>query len=195
VNVLFSLGILPVFSLNLILHLGLGMRHIKNEEGENLTHLLYQGAVLFLSILLLWLFFTYILSPLSLGFFEYFLLFPLSTLVYGGLKKLPRRLFPRLPECQDQFSPAEGYDRFVLAALLLTLRLAASFFEALVLSLGFPLGFLGVFFLLREIRRRGALEKVPRTLRGMPLTFISMGFLSLIFSSVSVILLHLLGFY
>jgi electron transport complex protein RnfA len=194
VSALFSLGVFSALSLNLILHLGLGIRNIKNEADKPPRHLWYQWAVLFLAILLLWLLFTYIFSPLSLGFFEYFLLFPLSALVRGGLKRLLRRLFPGLPEGREQFSFASGYDGLILAALLLTLRLSSSFVEALALSLGFSLGFLGVLFLLREIRRRSALEKVPRALRGVPLTLISMGFLSLVFSSVSVILLHLLGF-
>jgi electron transport complex protein RnfA len=195
VSALFSLGILSALSLNLVLHLGLGIRNIKNEADKPLGARWYQWVVLFLAILLLWLLFTYIFSPLSLGFLEYFLLFPLSALVCGGLETLFRRLFPRLPESREQFSPASGYDGLVLAALILTLRLSASFVEALVLALGFSLGGLGVFFLLREIRRRSALEKVPRALRGMPLILISMGFLSLVFSSASVILLHLLGFY
>jgi electron transport complex protein RnfA len=192
-SALVSLGIFSALSLNLILRFGLGLSGSITGPDKPLGNVWYQWAVLFLSVLLLWLLFSYVLSPLSLGFFEYFLLFPLSVLVCTGLELLLRRLFPRIPVSPEQFSSASGYDGLILAALVLTLRLAASFIEAVVISLGFSLGSLAVVLILREICRRSSLEQAPRALRGMPLTLISMGFLSLIFSSLAVILLHVLG--
>jgi electron transport complex protein RnfA len=80
-----------------------------------------------------------------------------------------------------------------VASLFLSLRLAVSLEDALVLSLGFSLGALAAALILREISKRSSLEAVPGTFRGAPLALISMGLLSLIFSSVSAIFLRALG--
>lgn len=200
-SALVSLGIFSAISLNLILRLGLGIGNMVQRADKPadkpaekpLGSAGCQWGVLFLSVLLLWLFFSYIISPLSLGFFEYLLPFPLSVLVCGGLERILRRLFPRLPLGEGQFSPASGYDGLILAALILTLRLAGSFIEAVVIALGFALGLGVVFFVLRGICLRSSTENAPRLLRGMPLTLISMGFLVIIFSSAAAILFHVLG--
>jgi electron transport complex protein RnfA len=80
-----------------------------------------------------------------------------------------------------------------LVSLFMALRLAITPAEALALTLGFSLGALFAALILREINRRSSLEAVPEMFRGAPLTLISMGLLSLIFSSVSAILLRVLG--
>jgi electron transport complex protein RnfA len=215
-----TLGALAVFSglsLNMILQFGLGISAITGgdtaaRKGSNEVPL-SQWGILFLSVLILWCFFSYIVIPSAFGFLESFLLFPAAAAVSQGLcwlfsyifrpgkttgafppgfQKLfleLKRVFPKTrPE--HFLSP---YNGLVLAALFLTQRLALSFLEALVLFLGFFLGCLGAAFILREIQMRSSHEAVPRILRGSPLTLLSMGLLSLIFSSVSAILLRVLG--
>jgi electron transport complex protein RnfA len=152
-----------------------------------------------LSLPILWAFFTYILVPFSLGFFEYMLLFPLSVLVCMGLEAAVNHFFPKvLPALPDLpkvklFSPLSAYNGLVPAALIMSLNMASSLIDAAVLALGFYGGLLLASLILREIQKRASLEAVPEFLRGLPLMLISMGLLSLIFSATGIIFLKYFG--
>jgi electron transport complex protein RnfA len=185
----FQLAALAVFSslsMNLLLQCGLGMREAVQEREDPVP--LVQIGLVFLSLLLLWPLFSYVLV---LGFVEYLLLFPASALVYAGLERLLFRtiLKREIPKSQN----CCFCDGLTAAALFLTLHLASGFVEAAVLSLGFALGVLLALLILAEIRRRSRMEAVPRFLRGSPLILISMGLLSLIFSSAALIFFRVLG--
>jgi electron transport complex protein RnfA len=190
---LVALAVFSGLSLNLILQFGLGIRNIGPEQPLFSPFTLFQWLILFLSVFILWFFFFYVVSPLGLGILEPFLLFPLSSLVCMGLEMVFSHAFPHKKPEIKLFNPLSGYNGLVLGALMLTLRLALSPAEALVLSLGFALGALFAVLILNEIRKRSFLEILPASLRGTPLIFISMGLLSLIFSSVAAIFLSVLG--
>ncbi|MDR3167533.1 MAG: hypothetical protein LBT93_06280 [Treponema sp.] len=192
-SLFFPLAVFSSLSFNLIVHLGLGMRSIGiNWSGSKGIPLLQLG-VLFLSVPLLWAVFSYLLNPLLFGSADYFLFFPLSALVCIGLERLLRYLFPAAMAQRALFTPITSYDGLVPAALILTLRLASVFTEALVLSFGFSAGALLSLLILRGIRRRSVLERVPHFLRGVPLTLLSMGLLALIFSSLAFVFFKALG--
>ncbi|AEF83538.1 hypothetical protein TREPR_1750 [Treponema primitia ZAS-2] len=205
-----ALGALAIFSglsLNLMLQTGLGLSDIIADRNDGKTFSPRQWIILFLTVLILWLFFTFILSAPAFGFLESFLLFPAVAAALTGLELLFDYLFSPggrrwkqkksggaggFPDLKF-FSSLSSGNGLALGALLLTLRLALSFVEAVVLDLGFTLGCLVSVLILREIRKRSSLEAVPRVLRGSPLILISMGLLSLIFSSISAIFLRVLG--
>jgi electron transport complex protein RnfA len=181
-----ALAVFSSLAMNLLLQCGLGMREAVRGEDTQLAFL--QAALVFVPVFLLWMVFSYVLF---LGFFAYLLLFPLSALVYAGLERF---LFQVILKREDAGTPAPGFSCGVCAAaLFLTLHLASGFIEALVLSLGFALGLLLARLILAEIRRRSGMEAVPRFLRGSPLTLISMGLLSLIFSSAALIFYRAIG--
>jgi electron transport complex protein RnfA len=193
------------FSLNLLLQTGLGIRTIGAHRKRLIRYTFFQYGILFASVLLFWLLFSYILTPLGLGYLEYFLLFPLITAAGKGFEALNRRFLPfgthqtalvstltsEVLSGFEFFSPVAAYDGLIITAVILTLRLAGSFAEAAALSLGFSLGSLIAVIILGDIHRRSSLERVPHFLRGMPLLLISMGLMSLIFSSVAAILLQI----
>jgi electron transport complex protein RnfA len=191
-STLAALAVFSGISLNLLLQLGLGIRDLGSKADQSVRISLSQWGILFLSVILLWVFFTYALSPLSLGFMEYFLVFPLTAMAGRGLELLLRRLFPSRTSAKTLFPVMSSYDGMVIAALVLTLRLALSFVQALTLSLGFSLGGLVSTLVLHGVHRRSSIETVPRSLRGIPLLLISMGLLALIFSALAVILLRVL---
>jgi electron transport complex protein RnfA len=208
-----ALAVFSGLSLNLLLQFGLGIGGIIEPEkhaaacGEGTRPASFRWLILFVSTFVLWLFFTYALTPPAFGFLESFLLFPAAMLVsaalevafahFGAAKRLPRKERGRFNPWKLAESGGAGIscaaDGLAPASLFLTLRLAASPVDALVLSLGFSLGCLAAALILREINRRSSLEAVPGTFRGAPLTLISMGLLSLIFSSVSSLFLRVLG--
>ncbi|MDR2470803.1 MAG: hypothetical protein LBD09_01670 [Treponema sp.] len=189
---LVSLVVFSGLSLNLLLHFALGLRGAAKREDRPLP--LFQLGIFFLAVVMLWVVFSLILNPLGLDFLEYPALFPLSVLACRGLERLFRRIFPRAAAGgSGYFRPGTAYEGLVPAALFITLGMAAAPAEALALSLGFSLGVLISLVLVKEIRLRSALEQVPPVLRGRPLALISMGLLSLIFSSVAAVLLKTLG--
>jgi electron transport complex protein RnfA len=190
---LVSLAVFSGLSLNLILQFGLGIRSIGMERPLLSSRSPIQWFILFVSVFILWFLFTYILTPLGLGILESFLLFPLSSLACMGLETVFSHIFPHQNPDAKLFNPLSGYNGLVLGSLMLTLRLALSPAEALVLSLGFSLGSFFAVLILNEIRRRSFLETLPSFLRGTPLIIISTGLLSLIFSSAAAIFLSALG--
>ncbi|MDR1108037.1 MAG: hypothetical protein LBL19_03275 [Spirochaetaceae bacterium] len=187
------LGIISGLSLNLIIHFGLGIQHrdFREENRERFQGIpLVQGGILFLSVPLLWFFFSYIIFPLSLGFLEYLLLFPLCVLVCMGLEAAVNRVFPQILPESRLFAPISAYNGLVPAALVMSFCMASSLIDTVILSLGFYAGLLLAIFILKELRKRSSLEAVPERLRGTPLLLISTGLLALIFSSVGTILIN-----
>jgi electron transport complex protein RnfA len=74
----------------------------------------------------------------------------------------------------------------------MTVNMASNAADAALLSFFFAAGCLLSVSILGEIRRRSALEWVPRYIRGSPLALISMGLLSIIFASGAWICLRVL---
>jgi electron transport complex protein RnfA len=184
------LGVFSGLAMNMILHCGLAMREAARVPEPGLRHSLVKAALVFGTVVFLWLVFTSILSRFPLGFYEYLLMFPLSALVYACLGYFFGRFVLK------KKNPGAGIDfcdGLAAASLFVTLNTASSFSEALVLSLGFSLGILFVLLVLGEIHRRSMLEAAPRFLRGSPLIIVSMGLLSLIFSSAALMFFRALG--
>jgi electron transport complex protein RnfA len=218
-----ALAIFSGLSLNLLLQFGLGIGEIiesKDFEDRGTEPPVSLSSphwvILFISSFVLWLFFTYVLAAPAFGFLESFLLFPAVMLVSMALELVFAYFFPRgaitldalRRATREPFKPGKlterisvnraGLPRYsgnglALASVFLTLRLAVSLTDALVLCLGFSLGTLVAALILREISKRSSLEAAPKTFRGAPLTLISMGLLSLIFSAVSSLFFRVLG--
>jgi electron transport complex protein RnfA len=191
VNQIIPLAVFAGLSANLILQCGLGMRGIVISQGAGRKPPLVKLGILFGTILLLWIFFSYIIAPLPLGFFAYILLFPLSALAHSAFEYLTYRFV--LKKAVESEGPVNCCDGLCAAALFITLNVAEGFIEALALSLGFVLGILLAFVILGEIRRRSMLERAPAFLRGTPLSLISMGLLSLVFSFAAQIFFRAAG--
>ena len=190
---LMSLSVFSGLSLNLLLSFAIGAAGTAGDglpKGQTRREIpLCQLGFLFVSVLFLWVIFNYVFSPFWRGFSVYFLFFPLSALVCTGLELIREQVFPIIIPClgstRKVFSAFTAYDGLVPASLIITFLLAGDFLSAFVLALFFAIGNLAAMLILNEIRRRSTLEKVPRYLRGSPLVLISMGLLSLIFTSAA----------
>jgi len=195
-----ALAVFSGLSLNLLMSFALGTA---GTAGDNLPkdHArrelpLCQLGILFISVIFLWFLFTYVFPPAWRGFSEYFLFFPLSALVCMGLEffreaVLPR-IIPKLGRTIKVFSAHTAYDGLVPVSLIITLVAANKFASVFILALFFTLGNAAAMLILNEIRRRSALELVPRFLRGSPLVLISMGLLSIIFVSAAALCFRIL---
>ena len=199
-----ALAVFSGLSLNLLLSFALGIAGTADDKlpggGKKRKIPLFQFSVFFISVLFLWVFFTFIMPHAWRGFAEYFLFFPLSALVCMGfqyfgkwiyLKAFPKRI-AKNGDILEIFSAVTAYDGLVLFSLIITFSLAENFAGAVVISLFFVLGNMIAMLILNEIRRRSTLEWVPGYLRGSPLIIISMGLLSLISASIAGICFRIL---
>ena len=216
-----TLAVFSGLSMNLILRFGIGLQLIAFEEesrepGKNAKWTCFiQLGIYFISVMLLWLFFSALQSVLFLGFLEYILIFPVSSLFFTVIEYLARRLVLKtdwrgeivsrnrfLSDCffigslitgADKSTFSGAFSGMVGAALFIILGLAGSFAQAAMLSFGFAAGSALAVLIAGEIRRRSAMEAVPDCLRGGPLVLVAMGLLSLVFISVATVFYAVLG--
>ncbi|GHU23282.1 hypothetical protein FACS1894172_00550 [Spirochaetia bacterium] len=145
-----------------------------------------QAGILFISIPVLWIFFTILVPFLSMDFVSPFLLFPLSVLIFWALERALFFLVRSTRHIQSEkhsFSPWNMYSTLIFGAVFVITQSSWTIFEVILLSLGFSLGFLVPILILAAIEKRSVLESVPSFLRGTPLFFIIIGLLSLVFNS------------
>jgi len=199
-----TLAIFAGMSMNLILRFGIGLQRIASDEepgysGKKAKWMFFVWpGICFISIILLWLFFSALRSVLYLGFLEYIMVFPVSAVYFTAIKYLSKRLI-NSPDWEaflpDFFLTEAASDRGVPAgaALFITLGLAGNFGEAVTLSFGFSAGAALAVLVIGEIKRRSGMEAVPGFLRGGPLVLVTMGLLSLVITSAAVIFYNVLG--
>ncbi|MDR2794061.1 MAG: hypothetical protein LBB61_10445 [Treponema sp.] len=194
---LVSLALFASLSLNLIVQFGLGI-HDLSEDGDRTTNSacplpFFQAGVLFITVFVLWTLFFYITRPFFSILFKDVLLFPFSILFCWALEFAADRFTPHLVPRRKLFSAVTAYDGLAFTALLFTMHIASTIVEACIISLSFSLGVLFSILILNEIQKRSSIEAVPIFLRGKPLRLISMGFLSLVFTSTTALLLRVLS--
>jgi len=177
------------FSMNIVLQCGLGIKGAAESKNPPGISTLIRTGLIFFSVILLWLFFSRIVYSIIPNIFIYVLLFPVSSVVYEALEYLIFRYLYKEDTSGEYIVSFPG--GITAVCVFICVNLADSFLEAAVLSFGFTAGIFLVYLILREVRRRAALEAVPRFLRGKPLVLITMGMLSLVFSVVSILLFRM----
>jgi electron transport complex protein RnfA len=186
-----ALVFFSALSLNLFGNFALGAKGLVQQKEMPLLHIFYPWLILFVSTLLLWVFFARIFA-FSGGIFHFLLLLPCSVLASSLLEKLFFRFalqYKDVGKNPELFAAGTVYNELAAVACFLTLCLALSFSDAILLSLSFSAGCLLAFLLIKEIQKRSTIETIPYGLRGTPLLLISLGLLSLVFSAVSILLL------
>ncbi|MDR3172976.1 MAG: hypothetical protein LBU19_01885 [Treponema sp.] len=194
-----ALGICASLAMNLLVQFGLGLGILSDDDGEDPFFCYIWTLIFFVSLFFLWILFTYVLAPLGLGFYWYFLLYPVSAAlirgfeILGSKEKLAKFLLRSGRPWASSFHRPRGWLEFLSLGLLISLHLALNPLEALFLALWFSLGMVFSLVVLREIDRRSRFEAVHPFLRGSPLALISLGLLALIFSSASIMFFNLSG--
>ena len=98
-----------------------------------------------------------------------------------------RGVFPSLHRCIGPYLPTLASNCVVIAAMLLSMqadqvtRAPISFASAIVMGFATGIGFTLVLVLLAGVRQRIEFSTVPSHLRGIPVTLLSFGLLSLAF--------------
>jgi electron transport complex protein RnfA len=182
--------IYSVFTVNIVLQCGLGIKGIVESKSYINKSTFIKLGLIFLSIILLWLFFCKIVFSINSGIFIYVLIIPVSALTYDGFEYLIfNYLFKDEKETETFISFPNG---ITAAAVFVCVNIANNIVEVLILSFGFTSGIFFVYLIIREIRKRAALEAVPVFLRGKPLVLVAMGMLSLVFTAASLLFFRMI---
>jgi electron transport complex protein RnfA len=184
-----ALAVLSGFFLNLPLHFGIGVSDIYAEREARFLNYVLKALILFFTLLLQWLLFALVFSPMMLGFFKYFLLLPVGAFFPLCLRFILQKIFPKLLKKEDVFVFSYGSGASI-AACLIMLSIAGSLAEALVIASGFSGGTLFSMLLLSSILFRVEREKVTSLIRGFPLMLIAMGILALALSAAAIMYLQ-----
>ena len=202
IALLVMLAVFSGLSMNLIVQLGLGLKEVvfdKNFKNTQTPAGKWAAlGIIFITILVLWLIVLFVRSILPMGMLEYLLVFPAGFLVFSGLEYLAQRCTFITIRGQGIFSvlgSSHTVGSLCAAAVFIMLNIAGNLIEAAVLSFGFTLGTALALSIVTEIRRRSTMEAVPRFLQDGPLVLITMGLLSLIFSSAALMFFQTLGEY
>ena len=183
-------AILASFFLNLVLHTGLGMKELYRDIEYSLRGPLLRCAALSVVVFLFWLLWTFVFTPLTLGFFDIVFVFPFCALIFYIIDE-------HLPKQQFQAELFHEKDRTISSltplcvfSLFMTLRLASSVAEAAILSLSFSAGAVLSALTLGSIYLRVQSEPISKKIAGLPFIFISNGLLALIFAIAATVLLR-----
>jgi Na+-translocating ferredoxin:NAD+ oxidoreductase RnfA subunit len=181
-------AILAALSLNLVLHTGLGLKEVFQDVHSSFSVSLLRWVSLFAVVFLLWLLWTFVFSPLSLGFFDVIFIFPLCALALYAIDKYIQK-YESLTHFHKNENAISLSIPLCVFSLFMTLRLASTVAEAALLSLFFSVGCILASLILSSILLRMRSEPVSQKITGAPLAFISNGLLALIFSAAATILL------
>ena len=139
------------------------------------------GLLMSLSALAAWALQTFLLGPFGLEFLRT-PVFVLSVACLAGLLEvLARRAVPQLLRAAGVPLAGIAFNCATLGAALIATRGGFGPFESLVVGIAAGAGFFIALTLLSTIRERLEVEKVPESLRGLPLHLISAGLLAYAF--------------
>jgi Na+-translocating ferredoxin:NAD+ oxidoreductase RnfA subunit len=188
---LILLFVISVFTMNLTLQCALGIKGTAESKKSGALINLIKTGIIFFSIVVLWLMFSKVLVSISTSIFIYILLVPVSFIVYEGLEFLVYTFLYKNRNEEESFISFPG--GITAAAVFICMNIADGILQTLVLSFGFTGGIFLVSMIVREIRKRAALEKVPYFMRGKPLVLVAMGLMSLVFMVGSLLILRMIG--
>ncbi|MGA2765269.1 MAG: Rnf-Nqr domain containing protein [Spirochaetia bacterium] len=139
------------------------------------------GLLMSLSALAAWALQTFLLGPLALEFLRT-PVFVLSVACLAGLLEvLARRAVPQLLRAAGVPLAGIAFNCATVGVALIATRGGFGPFESLVVGIAAGAGFFIALTLLSAIRERLEVEKVPESLRGLPLHLISAGLLAYAF--------------
>ena len=179
------------FTINLVLQCALGIKGIAESKTPFNISAFIKLCLIFFITIFVWFLFSQVLYSMIAGIFIYVLLFPVSIIIYDSAEYLIfRYIIKKEPDSGGIISFPGG---LTAAASFICVNIANNFFEAFLMSFGFTSSLFFINVIIREIRARAALESVPVFLRGKPLVLVTIGLLSLVLSTASILIFKMIG--
>jgi len=178
------------FTINLVLQCALGIKGIADSGTPFNTSSFAKLSLIFCVTIIIWFLFSQLLYPVIAGIFVFVLIFPLSIILYdSGEYLIFKYIFKKEPDSDSIVSFPGG---LTAAAAFICVNIANNFLEVFLMAFGFVSSLFFINMIIREIRARAALESVPVFLRGKPLVLVTMGLLSLVLSTASILIFRMI---
>ncbi len=160
------------------------------EYAEHPKSALIPMFAMILSSMVSWFLLTFLLKPIGIGVFGVFFIFPISVICSLFVAKIStlfqrQRIEEIYPNCYSGFNGLAFFSAFQ------TVVFAQTPVQVALFALGGAIGFLFTLFILYGIKRRSEIEAVPKFFKGQPLLLISTGLVSLLYSELLPIIIHI----
>ncbi len=132
---------------------------------------------------------TWLLIPLQLEYLQLLIFVFTILLITLLLKKYGRLLNQKLGARINVFLPFAGINTAVLGTMLLNKEFSNTFLTSLAFGMGTALGFSLVLLLMTAAFERLEVADVPDPFRGLPITLITLGLISMAFMGFSGLIL------
>lgn len=132
---------------------------------------------------------TWLLIPLQLEYLQLLVFVFTILLITLLLKKYGRLLNQKLDARINVFLPFAGINTAVLGTMLLNKEFSNTFLTSLAFGMGTALGFSLVLLLMTAAFERLEVADVPDPFRGLPITLITLGLISMAFMGFSGLIL------
>ncbi|MCX7020932.1 MAG: electron transport complex subunit RsxA [bacterium] len=141
--------------------------------------------VLFLSAVVTWLVYYFILVPLDLAWMRtIFFILVIAGLVQT-VEIILQKSVPNLYRALGIYLPLITTNCAVLGVTVLNIDSGFDFFQSVVHAVGAGVGFTLALLLMAGLRERMEVGNVPKLLRGLPIAFLTAGLMSIAFLGFS----------
>lgn len=142
-------------------------------------------SVMVISAALNWLIYKYIMTPLGLGFLEIVIFIGVVAGFVQAADTIMKKMTPGLYYKLGIYLALITTNCIILAVPLLNVSEGYNFIESLAFGLGSGIGFSIAMIIMASIREKLELADVPKSFRGLPISFIITGLIALAFLGFS----------
>jgi H+/Na+-translocating ferredoxin:NAD+ oxidoreductase subunit A len=142
-------------------------------------------VVMVLSAIMCWALYSYVLTPLHLGFLQIIVFIGTVAIFVQAMDTILRKVNPYLFKKLGVYLVLIVTNCIILAVPLINADSKNGPFESLTLGLGAGLGFALALFLMSCVREKLELCRVPSVFKGLPIAFVVTGLFALAFLGFS----------
>jgi electron transport complex protein RnfA len=141
--------------------------------------------VMTLASIITWIIFTFVLEPRNLGYLQTIVFILVIATLVQFVEMVIQKSSPVLYQALGIYLPLITTNCAVLGVAILNIQLRYNFLEATIFGFGSSIGFTLALVIFAGMRERLELANIPRSLRGVPISLITAGLLSLAFMGFS----------
>uniref|UniRef100_A0A7C3E0M3 Electron transport complex protein RnfA n=1 Tax=Gracilinema caldarium TaxID=215591 RepID=A0A7C3E0M3_9SPIR len=160
------------------------------EYAEHPKNAIIPIFAMIFSSLVSWPIVHYVLAMFGFGVFGVFLVFPISVVSCVFIVKVSA-LFRGNPHEELEPRLFSGFNGIAFFSAFQTVLFAQTALQALLFALGGAVGFVCIIMIVSGIQKRSDIEAVPQFFMGQPLLLVSTGLVSLIFTELLPMVIHL----
>jgi electron transport complex protein RnfA len=141
--------------------------------------------VMTLASIITWIIFTFVLERWNLEYLQTIVFILVIATLVQFVEMVIQKSSPVLYQALGIYLPLITTNCAVLGVAILNIQLRYNFLEATIFGFGSSIGFTLALVIFAGMRERLELANIPRSLRGVPISLITAGLLSLAFMGFS----------